>query len=162
MAAASRAEIQSWFERGRGVAIHMLVVIDTFGHDDFPAYVYEGQDVHEKIDLYDDPDRMSKVMEVYDLNADMQEQLDLTRAWSVPEKRADRAEEREVTVRRRDLVALLDGYRTATSAVGVAGIRMGSYPADDVIRASLDIADDAYDRLREVITEMRETSRGGV
>lgn len=52
----------------------MIVVCDTFDHEDYPVYVSEDEDVHEKAAEYDECD-MQKIMEVYNLSMDIEEQL---------------------------------------------------------------------------------------
>jgi hypothetical protein len=57
---------EAGFEEGKKEgATHMIVVCDTFDYEDFPVYVKKGEDVREIVQKYKDPDRMSKVMEVY-------------------------------------------------------------------------------------------------
>jgi hypothetical protein len=48
--AASRNDIKRWFERGvEQKATHMIVVCDTFDHEDYPVYVKQGDDPHKEV-----------------------------------------------------------------------------------------------------------------
>jgi hypothetical protein len=71
----SKSEISEWF--GRGVkegATNMLVVCDTFDHEDYPVYVKPDEDVHKKYAEYSGKE-MQKVMEVYSLKRNELSQL---------------------------------------------------------------------------------------
>jgi hypothetical protein len=82
--AASREDISGWFDSGvADGATHMIVVCDTFDHDDYPIFCkgaaacldqYKG---HHNVN-------MQRVMEVYDLHADKTEQLNEPRAMRLP------------------------------------------------------------------------------
>ena len=50
----------------KAVYTHLVVVCDTFDHEDYPVYVKLGQDVRKVVAEYNGPN-MQKVMEVYDL-----------------------------------------------------------------------------------------------
>lgn len=79
--AATREEIESWFEAGlaRG-AKYMLVICDTFDHDDYPSY-FETREAAER--MKKSPGDMERVMEVYDLSADPAPQLSARRAMAL-------------------------------------------------------------------------------
>ena len=87
---ATRDKISDWFDNGvSSGATHMLVVCDTFDHDDFPVYV-GGSDmlarhvtVGEVVREHSSRDKMLKVMEVYDLRMDKEVQLNEERAYHV-------------------------------------------------------------------------------
>lgn len=80
----TRQEIQRWFEHGiKKNASVMLVVCDTFDHDDYPVYIMFGQDARRTADLYDGKN-MQRLMEVYNLRLDMQPQLQAHRSWNWP------------------------------------------------------------------------------
>lgn len=87
----TKNEIRVWL---KGVLIqegnirdysHMLVVCDTFSCDDYPVYVKRTENIHEKIDEYLGKE-MQRVMEVYNLNMDIEEQLEEKRAWHIEVK----------------------------------------------------------------------------
>ena len=78
----SRAEIQAWFEEGKSKgATHMIVVCDTFDHEDYPVFVKPGEDVRERQKAYDGRE-MQRIMEVYKLGDDMAEQLNRGRCFN--------------------------------------------------------------------------------
>lgn len=78
----TRDEIQGWFERGvEQGATHMIVVCDTFDHDDYPVFVKPGEDVREREKYYRNAS-MQRVMEVYNLTGDMAAQLSQARAFN--------------------------------------------------------------------------------
>lgn len=79
----TKNEIAGWFDRGIAQgATHMLIVCDTFDHDDYPVFVTSNNDCMMK---YRNPGEMQKVMEVYDLRLDKQEQLSERRCFNLPE-----------------------------------------------------------------------------
>ncbi len=81
--AASKDEIREWFLRGvKAGARYMLVVCDTFDHDDYPSFVKPGVDVKAVV-AGRNGHEMQRVMEVYDLTKDMDAQLAEFRAWNV-------------------------------------------------------------------------------
>lgn len=78
----TRQEISNWFDAGvqRG-AKHMLVICDTYDHEDYPVYT---QTDEECLERYKTPGSMQRVMEVYDLALDRDVQLDTTRVCNLP------------------------------------------------------------------------------
>jgi len=58
----------------------MIVVCDTFDHEDYPVFVPVGQDVRTKAAEYDGPN-MQKVMEVYAMHLPMEMQLAQPRSF---------------------------------------------------------------------------------
>lgn len=79
---ANMNEIRRWFEEGvaKG-ATHMIVVCDTFDHEDYPVFVKPGEDVREREKAYQWRN-MQRVMEVYNLAIDMADQLGQRRAFN--------------------------------------------------------------------------------
>lgn len=60
----------------------MLVVVDTFDYDDYPVSVLPSEDVNQKISDFDGRP-MQKVIEVYSLSLDIEEQLSEGRSWNI-------------------------------------------------------------------------------
>lgn len=90
MSRATRQEIAEWFDVGvKAKATHLIVGCDTFDYDDFPAYVPEGGDFWKVYDGLNNPDKMLRVMEVYDLSADKVQQMMEIRAWHLPSSRTN-------------------------------------------------------------------------
>lgn len=82
MMAATMSDIRGWFERGVAEgATHMIVVCDTFDHEDYPVFVAPDEDVREKEKSYSGKN-MQRVMEVYNLGMDMGDQLGQHRAFN--------------------------------------------------------------------------------
>lgn len=78
----TRQEISNWFDRGlEQGAKHMLIICDTFDHEDYPSYTKTDFDCLLK---YREPGKMQRVMEVYDLSCDKQEQLNTYRVCRLP------------------------------------------------------------------------------
>ena len=78
----TREDISRWFDDGvRRGATHLIVVCDTFDHEDFPVYVMPGEDSREVAGKHDDYSKMLRVMEVYALRRDKQSQLAEFRAY---------------------------------------------------------------------------------
>ena len=80
--AATKAEISEWFDVAvaKG-ARYLLVVCDTFGLEDYPVHA---QTADECLALCAAPGDMQRVMEVYDLSADKDEQLAEHRTFRLP------------------------------------------------------------------------------
>lgn len=77
----TKAEIKDWFETGvasKEGYTHMIVVCDTFDYEDYPVYVKPSQEVTKVYEEYS-AKSMQRVMEVYDLKADLDEQLNKKR-----------------------------------------------------------------------------------
>ena len=73
--AATKQEISQWFDEGvKQGATHMIVVCDTYDHEDYPVYVLSGQDAKEKANRCAS-ENMQCVMECYNLTLDKQTQL---------------------------------------------------------------------------------------
>lgn len=77
--ATTREEIRRWLEKGKADgATHMIVWCDTFDYSDFPQYVYDPEVVAT---IACNPPRMTRLMEVYKLDMDWDEQLAERRAY---------------------------------------------------------------------------------
>lgn len=64
----SLKDIAGWFQNGLDAkAAYMIVVCDTFDHEDYPHYVREATEFWAHYDHYDGKN-MQRIMEVYDLN----------------------------------------------------------------------------------------------
>ena len=80
--ATTREQIAEWFQQGQAQgATHLVVVCDTFDHEDYPVYVNADQDVRSVAKNYDNKD-MQRVMEVYKLSDDMEKQLNMHRCFN--------------------------------------------------------------------------------
>lgn len=74
----TRDEISEWFDRGVADGkSYMLVICDTFDHDDYPSYFDSEADARKTADK---PGEMQRLMEAYDLKADKAEQMSKRRA----------------------------------------------------------------------------------
>lgn len=61
--AASYSEIKGWFkEAERKGCTHLVVVCDTFDHEDYPVYCESKEEAEKKVG---NPGDMQRVMEVY-------------------------------------------------------------------------------------------------
>jgi len=78
----SRLDISDWFDRGvfEGKS-HMLVMCDTFDYEDYPVFTDTDE---ECLNKYKNPGKMQGVMEVYDLKAEKNEQLNQRRVFNLP------------------------------------------------------------------------------
>lgn len=77
----TKPEIKEWLEDGKKKgATHMIVVCDTFDHEDYPVYVLPGEDARQKYQDYNGPD-MQRVMEVYSYAIDLDRQIAERRAY---------------------------------------------------------------------------------
>jgi hypothetical protein len=74
--ATTREDIRSWLERAKeNGATHVIVVCDTFDHEDYPVEVMPGTDVRKKAEDYENGKNMQRIMEVYALHLDLEMQL---------------------------------------------------------------------------------------
>ena len=81
---ATKDEISDWFDRGVAQkATHMIVVCDTYGHEDYPCFANSDAGAIELHSYYDGKN-MQRVMEVYDLRANKTEQMNEHRAMRLP------------------------------------------------------------------------------
>lgn len=84
MAAVTRDELRRWFENGVADGQdYMIVVCDTFDYEDYPAYATK--DTFANREKHYKAASMQTIMEVYDLNQDMEEQLAERRCFRGPE-----------------------------------------------------------------------------
>lgn len=71
----TKLEIEAWFNEGvRQGATHMIVVCDTFDHEDYPIYTTGAKHTREQYAAHNGVN-MQRVMEVYDLSAGKAAQL---------------------------------------------------------------------------------------
>jgi hypothetical protein len=75
----TKQELVTWFNRGvENGATHMIVVVDD--HEDYPVYVPADRNARTVAAGYDGRN-MQRVMEVYDLRLDRDQQMAETRAF---------------------------------------------------------------------------------
>lgn len=80
----TKDDIKRWFQQGEDEeALFMLVICDTYDHTDYPVYCFTEEDCWEK---YYNPGNMARVMEVYDLTIDIEEQLSERRCFNLPKE----------------------------------------------------------------------------
>lgn len=80
----TKNEISEWFDRGVDEgATHMIVVCDTFDYEDYPVLVNPTQNIEEEVVKYNSSEKMSKVMEVYNLGKNKEYQLNQHRAYNL-------------------------------------------------------------------------------
>ncbi len=79
----TRQDISSWFDQGvKKKATHLIVVCDTFDHEDYPVYAANEAEASKKYTEYNGPN-MQRVMEVYDLRMNKEQQLNEHRAFNL-------------------------------------------------------------------------------
>lgn len=82
--AATQAEISDWFDRGVGQqSTHLIVVCDTFAHEDYPVFATDDGDAIAKHAEYAAME-MQRIIEVYDLRMDKASQLNEQRSMHLP------------------------------------------------------------------------------
>lgn len=111
--ATTRETIARWFDEGvKQGATHMIVACDTFDHGDFPHYVMPGQDAREVAKPYNNPDKMLRLMEIYDLRRPRDQQVNLDgRVFNY----GDEGSKAEAPSKTDDLVPILRVLTEATS-----------------------------------------------
>lgn len=76
------SDIDRWFREGvRLGATHMIVVCDSFSHEDYPVYVGTDMDIHQVV-ASKNGSNMQRVMEVYNLSKNKQIQLNEHRSFN--------------------------------------------------------------------------------
>jgi len=78
--AATKQDITRWLNEAPMGTTHMAVVCDTYDWDDYPVYVAQGEDPHEKLAKYEKGENMAKLMEVYKFSMSLTDQLNEHRA----------------------------------------------------------------------------------
>lgn len=80
--AATKQDISRWLDSAKKDGkTHVLVVCDTYDWDDYPVYVGVDEDV-KTIESQYNGKNMQKVMEVYNLSMDKEEQMNESRAFN--------------------------------------------------------------------------------
>lgn len=80
--AATKEDIRRWLQRGHiKRATHVVVICDTLEYEDFPLLVMPGEDPR-KIVKDRDGINMERVMEVYNLALDDEEQIAQRRVFN--------------------------------------------------------------------------------
>lgn len=78
----TRQQIGEWFDKGlEQKATHMIIVCDTYDWENYPVYVKSTEKVKEIFSNYNNKN-MQKVMEVYNLALDKNEQLNDHRVFN--------------------------------------------------------------------------------
>ena len=81
--AATKEEIRAWLSRGKDKGnSHMIVACDTFDHHDYPVFVDKSEDINERVEKIKTQE-MTRVMEVYSYDMDLQQQLGERRAYNL-------------------------------------------------------------------------------
>lgn len=82
MAAATRSDIETWFQYGVDTGkTHMIVICDTFDWEDFPVYVSPGEDAQAKAASFIGQE-FERLMEVYNLSLPMADQVNKRRVFN--------------------------------------------------------------------------------
>lgn len=80
--AATKEDIRGWLWRGaEQKSTHVIIAVDTWDHEDYPVFVSAQESVHKKVNSYDG--KHDRIMEVYNLSMDIEEQLRQTRVWNL-------------------------------------------------------------------------------
>lgn len=75
-------QIRDWLQRGLDEgATHVIIVCDTYDHSDYPVNVMPDENVRELYEYFNG-NNMQRVIEVYNLNKDINEQLGLRRSFT--------------------------------------------------------------------------------
>lgn len=75
-------DIRRWLKEAINKnAKYLIVVCDTFDHNDYPVHCMTDEECWEK---FNNPGDMQSVMEVYDLNMDIENQLNQNIVFNLP------------------------------------------------------------------------------
>ena len=118
MMGTSQEDIRGWLERAKEKrATHLIVVCDTFDHDDYPVFVMPGEDVHARVAHYSG-NNMQTVMEVYAMHLDLEAQLRERRAHHLEYPPAKGFLEESGPKRKKSKVAKHSSPRGPTGGIG--------------------------------------------
>lgn len=68
-------DIREWLDRAEPNHTHMMVVCDQFDYEDFPVFITATEtEARRRVSEYNGRD-MTRVMEIYDLKSDLEDQL---------------------------------------------------------------------------------------
>lgn len=74
-------DIKDWLRRGIAEeATHVIIVHDTYSHENYPVFVLSSEDVFERASKYNGAN-MQTIDEVYDLSMDVDDQLNEYRSF---------------------------------------------------------------------------------
>lgn len=80
--AATQNDIRRWLNEAKNKdAKYLIVVCDTWDYEDYPVYCMDSE---ECLDRYNNPGDMQRVMEVYDMEMDIETQLNQNRVFNLP------------------------------------------------------------------------------
>lgn len=81
--AASFEEVRDMVYRGdNGINQYCIIAVDQFSFEDYPIYAVDREEALRLIDKTNSLN-MQRVIEVYDYQQDIEEQLRETRAWRI-------------------------------------------------------------------------------
>lgn len=76
-----RQDIEGWLRRAEiNGATHVIVVCDTFDHEDYPVFVKPGTTIETEISRVNNAS-MQRIMEIYNMSLPWEEQLAERRAY---------------------------------------------------------------------------------
>jgi hypothetical protein len=80
---ASKQDIRDWLLSGKTKgATHVIVMTDTFEHDDYHVDVMPGTDINKEVEVRKKGE-MQVMREVYNLSMDIESQINQPRAWNL-------------------------------------------------------------------------------
>lgn len=79
---ANQEMVETWLKEGKEKgATHCLIICDTWdladGFEDYPLYVYEGEDVENEKKLYQDSSGIERLLHCYELSKDIETLLEI-------------------------------------------------------------------------------------
>lgn len=86
MSTATKSDLISWFKQGVDLKKdHMIVLCDQIDWYDFPVFTGSLGEFKQEYKKYSSKHSAIKIIEVYDLNMSMDEQMEEMRAFYYPE-----------------------------------------------------------------------------
>lgn len=80
----TKSDIKSWINIAKqNKAKYLLVVVDTFDYEDYPIECMTAKECWDQYDSHNGKN-MQRVMEVYDLTMDIENQINQGRAFNLP------------------------------------------------------------------------------
>lgn len=83
--ATTRKAVNDWFDEAKRKGVsHLIIARNILDDNEFPVYVGKPEDFWVQHKLYDDPKKLTRVAEVYDISLPKEEQLNEHTAWHTP------------------------------------------------------------------------------
>lgn len=85
MTTATQDSISKWWDEAeKDSSKWMIIVYDSFDRHDYPVWGKTKKDLNYALKEFNNSEKMSRIMEVYDLSLNKKEQISAHRVWNIP------------------------------------------------------------------------------